>query len=143
MPSKMKQKNNKIYEIELKDDEDEIKEIKENLNEIINLKKREKINNHNNEIIEETLYINKSNNKNGSNGVGFEILKIKSMKVPENPNDGITLNIILKKNNKLFIEDFNTKTEEIPSDYLAKFYEKFITENAPGFEYEKEMVFDI
>ena len=140
---KMKPNENIKYEIELKDDDDEeIKEIKDNIkNKVAYLKKKE---NNTNDIIEETLYINKNNNKNKTPGneIGYEILRINSMKVPNNPNEGITLNIIVKKNNQIIIDNFNTKTEEIPSDYLAKFYEKFIYENAPGFKYEREMSFD-
>ena len=72
---------------------------------------------------------------------GFKIMSIKSMKIPKDKNEGIILNIKYEKGGKTFIETFNTKIEEIPSDYLIKYYEKFICDKFQGSEYNEEMIF--
>ena len=75
----------------------------------------------------------------------IQIMEIYSMKVPENyekEGKGIILNIKYKKYNKIFIEEFDSKRDEIPSDYLAKYYEMFICESFKGKKISKDMAFD-
>ena len=75
----------------------------------------------------------------------IQIMEIYSMKVPENYENewkGIILNIKYKKYNKIFIEEFDSKRDEIPSDYLAKYYEMFICESFKGKKISKDMAFD-
>ena len=72
----------------------------------------------------------------------FKIISINGMTVPNNDNDGIILNIKFKKNNQVFVDNLNTKTEEIPCEYLTKYYEKFICELFKGTAYNKEMAFE-
>jgi len=79
--------------------------------------------------------------KGNNDQLEFKIMSIKSMKIPKDKNQGIILNIKYEKEGKTFIEKFNTKIEEIPSDYLVKYYEKFICEKFQGSEYNEEMSF--
>ena len=79
--------------------------------------------------------------KGNKDQLEFKIMSIKSMKIPKDKNQGIILNIKYEKEGKTFIEKFNTKIEEIPSDYLVKYYEKFICEKFQGSEYNEEMNF--
>ena len=79
--------------------------------------------------------------KENKDQLGFKIMCIKSMKIPKDKNEGIILNIKYEKGGKTFIETFNTKIEEIPSDYLVKYYEKFICDKFQGSEYNEEMSF--
>jgi len=79
--------------------------------------------------------------KGNKDQLEFKIMSIKSMKIPKDKNQGIILNIKYEKEGKTFIEKFNTKIEEIPSDYLVKYYEKFICEKFQGSEYNEEMSF--
>ena len=79
--------------------------------------------------------------KENKDQLGFKIMCIKSMKIPKDKNEGIILNIKYEKGGKTFIETFNTKIEEIPSDYLFKYYEKFICDKFQGSEYNEEMSF--
>ena len=82
------------------------------------------------------------NNSVGSDEFnGIKILKINGFKVPENSQDGIEINIKCKKNNKIFIENFNTKTDKIPSECVAKYFEMFIREQFKGCDYYKEISF--
>lgn len=79
--------------------------------------------------------------KGNNDQLELKIMSIKSMKIPKDKNQGIILNIKYEKEGKTFIEKFNTKIEEIPSDYLVKYYEKFICEKFQGSEYNEEMSF--
>ena len=79
--------------------------------------------------------------KGNKDQLEFKIMSIKSMKIPKDKNQGIILNIKYEKEGKTFIEKFNTKIEEIPCDYLVKYYEKFICEKFQGSEYNEEMSF--
>ena len=79
--------------------------------------------------------------KGNNDQLEFKIMSIKSMKIPKDKNQGIILNIKYEKEGKTFIEKFNTKIEEIPFDYLVKYYEKFICEKFQGSEYNEEMSF--
>ena len=72
----------------------------------------------------------------------IKVIGIYSMKVPNEYEKGIIVNIKYKKNNKIFIEEFNTQSEEIPSDYLVKYYEMFICEFFKGQIYSQELCFD-
>ena len=72
---------------------------------------------------------------------GIKILKINGFKVPENSQDGIEINIKCKKNNKIFIKNFNTKADKIPSECVAKYFEMFIREQFKGCDYYKEISF--
>lgn len=73
---------------------------------------------------------------------GIKVKKINYMKIPENPNDGISFNIKFKREGKTFIETFNTKNDTIPNECLAKYYEMFIRENFKGCYFSKEMLFE-
>lgn len=72
---------------------------------------------------------------------GFKIKRIKSMIIPKDKNEGIKFNIMYEKGGKTFIDIFDAKNEEIPSEYLIEYYEKFICDNNKGFQYNEEMVF--
>ena len=72
----------------------------------------------------------------------LKVIGIYSMKVPNEYEKGIIVNIKFKKNNKIYIEEFNTQSEEIPSDYLVKYYEMFICEFFKGQIYSQELCFD-
>lgn len=72
----------------------------------------------------------------------MKILEIYSIKVPNDPNEGIVLNVKFKKNNKIYIEEMNTKKGEIPNDYLLKYYETFICQIFKGQNLLKELSFD-
>lgn len=75
----------------------------------------------------------------------IKVMEIYSMKVPgddDKDGKGIKLNIKFRQNNKIYIEEFYTKSEEIPSDYLAKYFEMFICDSFKGEKYSKGMSFD-
>lgn len=105
------------------EDEDEIVEVEESDKE-------------QNEIV-------KNEDEKGKNNVheGFKIKRIKSMIIPKDKNEGIKFNIMYEKEGKTFIDIFDAKNEEIPSEYLIEYYEKFICDNNKGFQYNEEMVF--
>jgi len=149
-----KQKQNindvNVYEIEISDndeteEEKEAEKVEEKkeipiINENITLIHEE--NKENKSNVSQIVYIDKSTEANSVNDLGFKIVKIMGMKVPEKNSEGINLNIIIEKNNQIYLEKFNTKTEEIPNDYLVKFYERFICEKSPGIVYDNEMTFE-
>ena len=85
----------------------------------------------------------KNEDEKGKNNVheGFKIKRIKSMIIPKDKNEGIKFNIMYEKEGKTFIDIFDAKNEEIPSEYLIEYYEKFICDNNKGFQYNEEMVF--
>ena len=68
-------------------------------------------------------------------------MKINGFKVPDNDKDAIEISIDYKKNNKIVTEIFNTKTNKIPSKYLAQYFEMFIREEFQGCDYYKEITF--
>ena len=75
----------------------------------------------------------------------IKVMEIYSMKVPgddDKDGKGIKLNIKFLKNNKIYIEEFYTKSGQIPSDYLAKYFEMFICDSFKGEKYSKGMSFD-
>ena len=86
----------------------------------------------------------KNEDEKGKNNVheGFKIKRIKSMIIPKDKNEGIKFNIMYEKEGKTFIDIFDAKNEEIPSEYLIEYYEKFICDNNKGFQYNEEMVFN-
>jgi len=96
----------------------------------------EENNEENNEIVE-------NEDDKGKNNIheGFKIKRIKSMMIPKDKNEGIKFNIMYEKGGKTFIDIFDAKNEEIPSEYLIEYYEKFICDNNKGFQYNEEMVF--
>lgn len=113
-----------VYDIEIEKGEEPKNTIKENKNKSnINVKK-------------EKISVNKDKDISG-----IKVIRINSMRIPDNLKDGISLNIKFEKNGKTFIENFNTKTELIPKDCLAKYYEMFILDNFKGCDFFKEMQF--
>lgn len=72
----------------------------------------------------------------------FKVIGIYNMRVPSDNEKGIIVSIKYKKNNKIFLEEFNTQLEEVPSEYLARYYEMFICENFKGKTYSQELCFD-
>ena len=75
----------------------------------------------------------------------IKVMEIYSMKVPgddDKDGKGIKLNIKFQKNNKIYIEEFYSKSGEIPSDYLAKYFEMFICDSFKGEKYSNGMSFD-
>ena len=75
----------------------------------------------------------------------IKVMEIYSMKVPgddDKDGKGIKLNIKFRKNNKVYIEEFYSKSGEIPSDYLAKYFEMFICDSFKGEKFSKGMSFD-
>lgn len=72
----------------------------------------------------------------------IQILEIYGMEIPNTPNEGIILNIKFKKNNRIYIEEFNTKEDEIPYKYLVKYFEMFICENFKGQNFMKNLPFN-
>ena len=71
----------------------------------------------------------------------FKIIQIYSIKVPKDSNTGIILNVKYKKNNKIYIEEFNTKNGEMPNDCLVKYYDMIICELLKGQSIYKELSF--
>ena len=80
---------------------------------------------------------NHHNNKDNE----FKIIQIYSIKVPKDSNTGIILNVKYKKNNKIYIEEFNTKNGEMPNDCLVKYYDMIICELLKGQSIYKELSF--
>ena len=75
----------------------------------------------------------------------IKVMEIYSMKVPgddDKDGKGIKLNIKFQKNNKIYIEEFYSKSGEIPSNYLATYFEMFICDSFKGEKYSKGMSFD-
>ena len=141
--SKSHDRENKKKKTEKVDDE---KIIEIDLNYDIEIEKKEKPKSEEKRNKEEMLDIvikdekdEKDVNKDFS---GIKVKKINNMKIPENPNDGISFNIKFKKQGKTFIENFNTKNDSIPNECLAKYYEMFIRENFKGCTFSKEMIFE-
>lgn len=72
----------------------------------------------------------------------FKVIGIYSMKVPKEKEKGIIVNIKYKRNNQIYIQEFNTRLNEIPYEYLVKYYEMFICEIFKGRQYTKELNFE-
>lgn len=75
----------------------------------------------------------------------LKIIKIYSMKVIddcEEEGKEIKLRVKYKKGNKIYIDEFDSKNENIPIEYLVQYYEKFIYNTFKGKKYIKEMSFD-
>ena len=64
------------------------------------------------------------------------------MKIPDDSTKGFVLNIKYKKNGKIYVDNFDTSKENVPSDKLVKYYESFIRKNFKGIVYEDEMSFE-
>ena len=67
--------------------------------------------------------------------------EIYSMKVPNDSNKGIVLNVKFKKNNKIYIEEINAKNRTIPTDCLLEYYEMVICQSFKGQDLYKELSF--
>ena len=141
--SKSHDRENKKKKTEKVDDE---KIIEIDLNYDIEIEKKEKPKSEEKRNKEEMLDIVIKNEKDEKDVIkdfsGIKVKKINYMKIPENPNDGISFNIKFKKQGKTFIENFNTKNDSIPNECLAKYYEMFIRENFKGCTFSKEMLFE-
>ena len=70
--------------------------------------------------------LNQNNYISHNNKDNYKILEILNMKVPVDYNKGIKLNIKYKKDNNIYIKEFDTKYEYVPNDILIKYYEMFI-----------------
>ena len=133
--------DNDEYEIELdEDDNDKIEEKKVDKDEKI-LVREDNVNIENKNIFSPAIDLGKTNDLTNKNGNESKIISIQGMKIPENSNEGISLKIKFRKNNETFVENLNTKTEEISYEHLAKYYEMFICDLFKGKEYSKEMEF--
>lgn len=133
-------KRNKKKKIEV----EEIKETDEDMvYDIVIEKEDEPKNSINENKRKSNINVKKENNNLGKDKdiSGIKVIRINSMKIPDNLKDGISLNIKFEKNGKTFIENFNTKSELIPNDCLAKYYEMFILDNFKGCDFFKEMHF--
>ena len=72
----------------------------------------------------------------------IKVMSINSIKVPENFEEGIKLNIKYKLNNKIYIDEFDTHSGQIPTSNIFKYYEMFICEYFQKGDYFKELCFD-
>ena len=75
---------------------------------------------------------NECNNNNNKEENELKILEINKMEIPANSEKGITLNIKYSKQKKIYIDEFNTKSDNLPSSYLIKYYEMFIFDHFKG-----------
>ena len=71
----------------------------------------------------------------------MKIIEIYSMKVPNDSNKGIILNVKFKKNNRIYIEEINAKNRTIPTDCLLEYYEMVIYQSFKGQDLYKELSF--
>ena len=127
--------NETIENNDLKTDYNQILDEDVNMNTNKYFNELFKNNSLNNNLVDPFDFEKENNNE-------LKILEIYNMKVPNDSEKGIILNIKYKKNNKIFIEEFNTKYEEVPTDCLIKYYEMFIHENFKGKNYNKDMIFN-
>ena len=72
----------------------------------------------------------------------IKVISINGIKVPENFEEGIKLNIKYKLNNKIYIDEFDTHSDKIPTSIIFKYYEMFICEYFQQGDYYRELYFD-
>ena len=95
-----------------------------------------------NEKNDEKIVVEKEGITPDGKGVDIIVKKINLMKIPDDSDKGFVLNIKYKKNGKIYVDNFDTSKENVPSDKLVKYYESFIRKNFKGIEYEDEMSFE-
>lgn len=150
-----KKKENKI-DSEVKNDQKE--QIDENYNnQMLNGKdinvnevEEEDVSVNSHEAKDNPVFLNKKRNNNDvvleevdDHGNGkMNVKEIYSMKVPKNRDEGIKLNIKYKKNNKIYIEEFDTKSGELSTPYLITYYEAVLYDLLKGQNYSKMLSFD-
>ena len=91
---------------------------------------------------DEKIVVEKEGITPDGKGVDIIVKKINLMKIPDDSDKGFVLNIKYKKNGKIYVDNFDTSKENVPSDKLVKYYESFIRKNFKGIEYEDEMSFE-
>lgn len=72
----------------------------------------------------------------------ISIIEILGMKIPNNRDESIKLNIKYKKDNKLYIEEFDTKSNQISVEDVNKYYENVLRDMLKGQNYSKSLCFD-
>lgn len=79
-----------------------------------------------------TLNDNKYNYNEGNyldninNGNNLKILEIYNVQIPNNFNEKFKLNVKYEKNNKIYINEIESTSNEIPKDYLINYYEEIL-----------------
>ena len=121
-------------DLEGKEDKNEKSDKKQNdsttsKSEMTFLNKKRKIDSRNEEIMEER---EKGDDK-------INIKEIYSMRIPENSEEGIKLNIKYMKNNKIYIEEFDSNSGEISLQTLTKYYEIVLYDLLKGKNYSKTL----
>ena len=91
---------------------------------------------------DEKIVVEKEGITPDGKGVDIIVKKINLMKIPDDSDKGFVLNIKYKKNGKIYVDNFDTSKENVPSDKLVKYYESFIRKNFKGIVYEDEMSFE-
>ena len=82
---------------------------------------------------------NNNNEKDNKNEDKVKIIDIYGMEIPDDPDKGISLKILYKKDNRQFIKVIKSNSGKIPKDILIKYYEMFIYDNYKGQNYGKRL----
>ena len=56
----------------------------------------------------------------------IEIMEIYSVQIPKISNENYKINAKYKQNNKIYINEFESTSNDIPKDYLIKYYEEIL-----------------